>query len=488
MPGEPRVVNPFPARLWWDDGGTMLFVGMWLEGCKVEQGVTTLVPEIAVAQSTVEFGDVAVLTQVDADVIVSNAGRAPLEGTVSVDGDGFSASPAELDLGPDEDAAVTVTFAPTTYLTYAGTLSIASNDVESPLIELPLTGTGVPQPTPDIAVAPLNVDFGPVAPSSSGTKYFTITNEGDADLHLGVVAQAGSGAFSLLTDASDQIIAADGQLPVVIAYSPTSDEGDNGTLTIPSDDPDEPSVVIQLLGNGGGDAAYPVAVANCPETVDPPVRVDVDGSDSSDPNDHTPLTYSWRLVSQPDGSQSELDETELVGTSFFADLAGDYDLDLTVTNSLGVRSAPARCRIQAIPSDDLHVEMVWDGLRSDVDLHLRQQGTDLFDRPGDCNWCNRTPAWGASLDLDDRSGLGPENINVASPDDGGYDVAAHYFDDDGDGSIVVTVRVWTYGALTSERSHRMERNEVWEVGRVNWPDGTLGVVDSIDTADVRECR
>lgn len=458
-----------------------------MTACKVDTNVTGLVPEIVVTEDAVDFGDVPVLTTATHDVVVSNGGRAPLDATISVDGDAYGADVTTLSLGADEDAIVTVSFTPTTYLPYTGTLSIVSNDLETARIDLPLTGNGVPAPTPDISITPQVLDFGPLAPPGQSTLYFTIANVGDAPLHLGVVGQEGSGAFQLLTDPSDQEIAPDGQLPVIVAYQPSSEDGDNGTLTIASDDPDEGSVVVQLLGNGGGDAAYPIAVVACPDQVDPPVIVALDGTASTDPNGHLPLTYAWTIAARPTGSQASLTEDAIPTTQFFADLAGDYDVTLSVTNALGVRSAPARCRIAAVPADLIHVELVWDGPRSDLDLHLAESGSALFERPGDCNWCNRSPAWGASLDLDDRSGLGPENINVREPANGAYDVAVHYFDDNGDGSVIATVRVWTYGVLASERSHRVERNEVWNVGRVNWPDGTVGVVDTIGTATARAC-
>jgi hypothetical protein len=326
-----------------------------------------------------------------------------------------------------------------------------------------------------------------VTPPGSATQLFTIGNVGDAPLELGLLGHTGSGAFVLITDPSDQTVMPGDELPVVVSYVPTNADGDGATLTLGTNDPDEPVVEVALIGNGGGDGSYPIAVADCPGEVDPPENVAVADGGSSDPGGHLPLTYAWTIVDKPTGSQAELAEQALADTEFFADLAGDYDVELVVTNSLGVRSAPARCRIAAVPTEDLHVELIWDGLRSDVDLHLRQQAADLYERPGDCNWCNTHPTWGATLDLDDRSGLGPENINVASPANGAYDVAVHYFDDGGDGSIVATVRVWTFGVLEDERSHRLERNEVWEVGRVNWPAGTFGVVDTIGTASARSC-
>jgi hypothetical protein len=461
-----------------------LFALLW--ACTSDTGLTEQHPEITVAPDSLAFGDTPVLSGTDLPLFVSNGGRVDLTVDLAVDLP-FSLDVSHVVVEPGDTATVTVGFHPTTYLDYTGSIAVTSDDEDNPSLAVPLTGTGVPEPTPDVDVAPLSLDFGPLLPPGQGVLHFTIGNVGDAPLELGVLGHTGSGAFVLYSDPSDQTVMPGDELPVVVGYVPANADGDGATLAIPTNDPDEPLVQVALIGNGGGDGSYPIAVADCPTEVDPPENVAVADGGSSDPGGHLPLTYAWRLAGKPTGSQAELVEEALADTEFFADLAGDYDVELVVTNSLGVRSPPARCRIAAIPTEDLHVELIWDGLRSDVDLHLRQASGSLFERPQDCNWCNTHPTWGATLDLDDRSGLGPENINVADPADGNYDVAVHVFDDDGDGSIIATVRVWTFGVLEDERSHRLERNEVWEVGRVNWPDGTFGVVDSIATAEARTC-
>lgn len=461
------------------------FALLW--ACNSDTGIVEQHPEIAVAPESLAFGDTPVLSGTELPLFVSNGGRVDLTVDLVADVAEFTLDTAHVVVAPGESATVTVGFHPATYLDYSGALTLTSDDVDNPSLVVQLTGRGVPEPTPDVSVEPLSLDYGPVLPPAQSVLHFTIGNVGDAPLELGTLGHTGSGAFVLYSDPSDQTVMPGDELPVVVGYVPTNADGDGATLTVPTNDPDEPVVQVALIGNGGGDGSYPVAVADCPAQVDPPENVAVSDGGSSDPGGHLPLTFAWTIVEKPAGSQAELAEEALADTEFFADLAGDYDLELVVTNSLGVRSAPARCRIAAVPTEDLHVELIWDGLRSDVDLHLRQQGAVLYERPGDCNWCNTHPSWGATLDLDDRSGLGPENINVASPANGGYDVAVHLFDDDGDGSVVATVRVWTYGVLEDERSHRLERNEAWEVGRVNWPEGTFGVVDTIGTAEARSC-
>lgn len=462
-----------------------------------EQGIEQLVPEIVVTPDAIDFGPTGLLTGGTVDLLVSNGGRAPLLvqlGFDEADPGVFSVGSTDVEVLPDETAVIPVHFLPETYLLYDATLRVSSNDLETPALAIPLVGEGVHEPAPDIEISPLSLDFGPVIPPATAMTFFTVHNRGDAPLTLGQVEQSGSGAFVVQSGPSDAVIAAGGELPVIVQYGPANGDGDNGQLVFPSDDPDEGPITVVLLGNGGGDAVYPVAAIDCPGTADPPEWVALDGGASDDPSGLLPLTYEWSLAARPGGSQATLTYDDAVTTTFFADLAGDYEARLVVTNAAGVRSVPAVCPIEAIPSEELHVELLWDTSRADLDLHLRQDGIALFDQPGDVTWCNTNPGWGASgsaddpsLDLDDRSGYGPENINLETPADGRYDIAVHYFEANGDGVVTATVRVYAFGELVDELSRAMSYNEVWEVGQVAWPAGTLGRVDTIATAPARKC-
>ena len=142
------------------------------------------------------------------------------------------------------------------------------------------------------------------------------------------------------------------------------------------------------------------------------------------------------------------------------------------------------------------MELTWDTNNVDLDLHLLQNtSASLFDVPDDCNWCNKNPDWGEAgasddprLDLDDLAD-GPENINVLSPADGAYPVVVHYFDPIGGPATTATVTVWLDGVEVFRDSQILTRNEVWEVGQVNWPQATFGVYPvDIQDATRRQCQ
>ena len=75
----------------------------------------------------------------------------------------------------------------------------------------------------------------------------------------------------------------------------------------------------------------PVADAGPAQTVALGATVTLDGGDSSDV-DGDPLTYAWALINIPDDSNAVLSDPTAVQPSFVADLAGDYVVQLIVSD------------------------------------------------------------------------------------------------------------------------------------------------------------
>ena len=326
-----------------------------------------------------------------------------------------------------------------------------------------------------------------------------VKNVGDGDLFIDSVTQSGSGAFELPFEMDGAIISPGNTYPLQVNYTPTIEGGDNGTITITSNDPDEPSVDIPVLGNGGGDYEYPVAEIDCPTLVYPPVRLQLDGTGSHDPNDTDgtgELTYAWSIDQRPNTSVSELSNANRDVASLFVDVAGTWRVSLKVTNEIDLVSAPAECEFEAVPDDLVQIELTWDTGNSDMDLHLVQSGSQFFEDPGDCCYCNPNPSWGESgtaddpdLSLDNRVGYGPEVISMLAPYDGEYYVRAHYFEDKGGGATIATVKVYLNGTEAWSDSKTMEHNEVWDVGFVRWPAAVFvpETTDLYKAGSTRDC-
>ena len=77
-----------------------------------------------------------------------------------------------------------------------------------------------------------------------------------------------------------------------------------------------------------------------------------------------------------------------------------------------------------------------------------------------------------SLDIDDREGFGPENINIDVAVPGEYLVGVDYFTPEGT-PIGNTIRIYLYGQLYAEFYRELVPNEFWEVAIINWPEACV---------------
>jgi len=469
--------------------GALLAAAGFLSACGVGAGaksynLNVLEPEAVLTTSGIDFGDVIVPYTAEESFTIINEGAADLTITdiylEDSAGGVFGVEFTETVIEKEDRIEVPVTFAPDLYEDFTGSLVVASDDPETPYQYVALSGSGVDGPVPELVADPGALDFGLVEIGSKGQLQLDFVNEGGGDVTIESASLVGSSAFSLSKDLTGETIPGNQSEILLAEYTPTDDDGDNATLTLLTNDPRNPELTVFMLGNGGGDFQYPDAEIVCPDRVSPPVAVPLDGRGSSDPmNPGGELEYEWSILSTPSGSSTtEVIDPGKAYTSMFADLAGSYTVQLIVENEVGLRSDPDVCQFDAIPPKNLHVELIWDTGNSDLDLHLVQGGYDLFEMPGDCTYCNPSPAWEGgdpTLALDNRVGYGPENINIDGPSDGDYNVWVQYFDDKGGGDTIATVRVWMNGELAWEGSELMSGRDAWHVGFVRWihPEGTF---------------
>ncbi len=240
--GDPRLYDA-------DDNGT----------ATVDMGADEWLPppDIDVSPLSHDFGDIAVgSASGPVDIIISNNGETDLtvsDISLSDDTNYGLAGDTTATIAPESSHTVTVTFSPVSPWPLDATLTIISDDPDSPSVLVLLLGEGVPVPEPDISVSPIRHLFGEVLLGVSSTAIVTIENVGDADLTV-------SGIELWEFSDPDYVITSEHVLPTVlppvasvdveITFTPLTAGELIGTLDITSDDPDEPLVQVQLSGTG----------------------------------------------------------------------------------------------------------------------------------------------------------------------------------------------------------------------------------------------
>ena len=484
----------------------LLALALTLTSCAPpETKITALRPAVSVAPESVSFGDVVPGNTIARDLALLSSGRATLEitdirlepadGAITLDW----SMPDEglLEVPASDTLTLPMQFAPTDFAAYSASLVIESNDEDNPELVVEVTGAGVVGPQPDIAATPEAIDFGTVTAGDTATEYLLLSNEGDGNLAISGTVQTGSGAFRVVGTLGGQTLAPGGSLPVAIEYSPDGGlAGHAGTLLILSDDPDTPELAVELAGGEvDPDIDYPEAIITGESTINPPELVYLDGSTSTpgDSAESDLLGYEWTVIERPAHSNASLVADDAADTYLDIDVAGDYTVQLIVTDSSGASSAPAIHAIRARPVEELYIALTWDTTDSDLDLHVLPSGATWFGTD-DLSYCNPETNWAGgegrySGDVED--GLGPETVTITDLSDSTFHIGVHYFSDNGGMTSEAAVTVFMNGEVQGETSISLVHNDFWSAGyiRIDGDEGFFFASDSHPmVSDTRECE
>jgi len=207
-------------------------------------------PDIELVPTQLLFGQVEIGATVTMDAEIWSLGDADLElGQLLLD-----ASPEftiDVDasfayLAPGEFTTVTVSYTPADMIPDSGQIEIPSNDPDENPAYLLLAGQH--EPIPDIEVDPLLVDFGTVDVGTTATDTVSVGNVGTGDLYVDLPTLTGSGDFGINAAQFPLSIPPGGVELLIVEYTPSDFVDDTGQITITSDDPDEPTVLVDLVG------------------------------------------------------------------------------------------------------------------------------------------------------------------------------------------------------------------------------------------------
>jgi len=194
--------------------------------------------------------------------------------------------------------------------TYDGIIRVISNDPDEGEYEVPvqLVVTGAP----DISVNPMFYDFGDLFLGATAQTTVMIRNVGTDVLTVTGIA-TGDPAFTV--DVASAVLLPGATQPVTVTFAPTVAQVYSTMLTITSDDPNDPSIMVDLTGAG----------------LEPPDF------------DVTPTSLLSNLFTGETDSQ-ELLLTNSGGADFEFDLSVDFHTDVTVHEyvEVGKESVDAR--------------------------------------------------------------------------------------------------------------------------------------------------
>ncbi len=230
-------------------------------------GVVPAAPRIAVAPTTLAFGNVTIGNPTPKTFTISNTGTAPLTGAVArATGTSaeYTVSPTSFNVAAGGSQVVTVTYSPADATSDDGSVAVTSNDATSPSVSVALTGAGVVAPAPNIALSPTSLSFGTLTVGGSAALAVQVQNTGTAPLGVTQIARCASPATSAeftWSPAGPFTVAAGGSTAVTVTYAPTAVGADAGCIAFTSNDAADPVVSLDVSGAGQAAAAPKIAVA-----------------------------------------------------------------------------------------------------------------------------------------------------------------------------------------------------------------------------------
>ena len=425
-------------------------------------------------------------------------------------------------IDPGDSLVVRVFFNPSDTLPSTAELVFFTNDPDSPETIVELAGnTGAP--CMELSEE-TQIDFGTGAVGFTTSRTIVVENcSSEVPLQItdfdvctndtnGACSAGGAFGVNVGTLGASGMIAPSETATLVVSFSPVDLVMYSGELSVSSDDPAKPTIVVPLAGVGTDGNACPQAIADARVSGTtayttnlnalPLQTVELRGTNSTDP-DGTIASYQWTIVQRPVNSTAVLTPAnDVASPQLFLDLAGTYVLELQVTDDDNAVNCgtQALVRITAVPDEDIHVQLVWDtpadsnqsdANGTDLDLHFLHPNGEWNNAPWDIYWLNPTADWGVSgpdddpsLDIDDTDGAGPENINMNQPQAGlSYAIGAYYYSDNGYGPSYATIRVFIDGVLEYEyRDLFMQTTaSFWYAATVSWPSGDVLGINNVTT-------
>jgi hypothetical protein len=213
--------------------------------------------DLTATPSPLDFGVMAPLQTATKAVTVTNLGTRPVTISPAVLDTGtnpaFTVAPTgTVVLMQNQTEQINVTFAVPQTGTYSGALRIPTDDTGTPVMIVPLMGTGA---GPAIAVDPTALGFPHQGVGLAVSKQIAVRNVGLDPTNMNplvisnLTITAGPFTVSNMTNPTPITIPVGREQYIWITYAPTVAGQDMGTLTIANNDPLRPMVNIPITGS-----------------------------------------------------------------------------------------------------------------------------------------------------------------------------------------------------------------------------------------------
>jgi hypothetical protein len=198
--------------------------------------------------AAIEFGVQALNVGATESFTITNTGGLDLDVTLELAGDDvFAISSTAETLGEGESADIEVVFTPGESIDYSATITIATNDADNPSATVAISGTGAAPGRPRIELSADAIDFGDTEVDKSSDETLTISNTGGADLEVTLVI-AGDDVFAISSTA--ETLGEGESADIEVVFTPGESIDYSATITIATNDADNPSTAVTLSGTG----------------------------------------------------------------------------------------------------------------------------------------------------------------------------------------------------------------------------------------------
>ena len=235
-----------------------------------DDGLSAVVPVITAAPSPLDFGAPFVGIGATRALEIKNVGGAKLQvsGLRLAEGThpGVALTTEAFELAQGQTHTVMVRFIPSAPGPAHGAVLIDSDDPETPVLEVPITGEGLPRTGPVISVCvagpqagipescldPLRIDFGVVPFGQTRVATITLDSVGSAPLTITSAAPEAGAHPSIAFEPSSYAgtLAVSERQVIQVRFSPGVPEEVSALFAILSDDEERRQVFVTVTGSG----------------------------------------------------------------------------------------------------------------------------------------------------------------------------------------------------------------------------------------------